>query len=721
MKNFMRNLRIGTKILAVILIVSLFSLFFVSAVSYIEMLNLTRYSTDANTRLGINSSEKSREALKSQAEEYIVKIAREQALKCDATLAKVQSEVSSVADYLSSLYRNRKNCRGRKLPMVQETVMGQASSKYMLAPQVTRTPELEKELLLISNAEYVCAPVFTNNPILNNIYLGTTTGISYRYSKSNAYNPQYDPRERGWYKSAMLNPNLPAWVDTYLDTYGSICVTTARTFADETGRPRGVVASDITLKSMQDDILSMKIGKTGYAFLLDNTGKIIAHPKYGEGLDTKPLENATGDYRQAIQNIVEHQEGLTTAHVDGKLSYIAYSKFPTTEWSLAVVMEVAEIIQPAEETRMQIDEYTSEAQTYITKTLSSVLIRLVVILAISAMVILVLSYLISKTITTPVKQLVEKVTSIGKGNLDVWIDDQGKDEIAELARAFNKMTADLKTYIANLSRVTAEKERISAELDVARKIQESMLPCIFPPFPERDDFEIFATMIPAKEVGGDFYDFFFVDGDHLAVVIADVSGKGVSAALFMVISKTLIQNSTQSGKRPGDVFETVNNQLCKNNGADMFVTAFMGILQISTGEFVYTNAGHNPPLLKTNDGEFQWLPTEPGFVLASMEDFRFSEKRIRLGEGDVLFLYTDGVTEAANTDNDLYSDNRLIQELNANKDQNVVDLLKSVRVSIADFAGEAEQSDDITMLALRVGKNPNATQFPNGKLVFGRT
>lgn len=701
----MRNLRIGTKILAVILIVSLFSLFFISVVSYTEMLNLTRYSTDANTQLGINSSEKSKTALKTQAEEYIAKIAREQALKSDGILANVESEIDSISEYLTSLYVNPGNFKGRKLPMVPDTVMGQVSAKYMLPPGVLHTPKLDKELALISNAEYMCAPIFKNNNILHNIYLGTNTGLSYRYSKSNAYNPSYDPRERGWYKSAMENKGHSVWVDTYVDVYGRICVTNAQTFNDEKGHPRGVVATDILLKSMQDDILSMKIGKTGYAFLLDNKGKIIAHPKYGEDLDTTPLEHGTGDYLQAIKDIVQNSEGLTTAHIDDKLCYIAYSKFPTTKWSLAVVVEVDEIIKPAEDTKKQIDNYTSEAQTYITQTLSNVLIRLVITLAVSAMVILVLSYLISKTITNPIKLLLAKVVKIGEGDLDTQIDDRGKDEIAELATAFNKMTIDLKTYIANISKITAEKERIGAELDVARKIQGSMLPCIFPAFPDREEFDIYATMLPAKEIGGDFYDFFFVDEDHLAVVIADVSGKGVSAALFMVIAKTLLKNSAQLGKRPKDVFETVNNQLSENNEADMFVTAFMGILEISTGEFVYVNAGHNPPLLKKAAEGFQWLPTEPGFVLAGLEDFQFNENRVILEAGDLLYLYTDGVTEAVNRRDELYSDKRLLNELNANGDKNVVELLKAIKANIDLFAEEAEQSDDITMLAIRIGKD----------------
>lgn len=699
----MRNLKIGTKIMAIILIVSLLSLFFISAVSYIEMLNLTRYSTDANIMLGINSSDSSKAALKRQAEEYIVKIAKEQALKSDAVLSQVQEEISSISEYLTSLYNSKSNFAGKQLPLVPDTEMGVASSKYMLPPGVIHTPELDKELLLISNAEYMLAPIFNNNVILNNIYLGTATGISYRYSKSNAYDPSYDPKKRDWYIMAMENPGNSTWLDTYLDSYGSICVTNAMAFYDETGSPRGVVATDITLQSMQEDIISMKIGETGYAFLLDNKGTIIAHPRYDE-IDKEPLKSADDDYLQAFSTIINNDEGLTTANIDGKLCYLAYYKLPTTKWSLVITVEVDEIIQPAVDTQNRINQYTKETQDYINKTLKNVLIQFIVILAISAMVILVLSYLLSKAITNPVKLLLSKVVKIGQGDLETKIDIRGKDEIAELATAFNKMTIDLKTYIANLEKITAEKERIGAELDVAKKIQWSMLPCIFPPFPDREEFDIFATMNTAKEVGGDFYDFFLIDDDHLAVVIADVSDKGVPAALFMVIAKTLIKNNAQLRKTPTEIFEKVNNQLCENNDASMFVTAFMGILEISTGEFVYVNAGHNAPLIKKARGDFQWLPTKPGFVLAGMQDMIYRQDSVTLGQGDVLFMYTDGVTEAVNRNNELLGNDKLLSDINRYREYSPPELLSAIKNEIDKFADGANQADDITMLALRIGK-----------------
>jgi serine phosphatase RsbU (regulator of sigma subunit) len=248
-----------------------------------------------------------------------------------------------------------------------------------------------------------------------------------------------------------------------------------------------------------------------------------------------------------------------------------------------------------------------------------------------------------------------------------------------------------------------EKERISAELNVATEIQTSMLPSIFPDFTNRAEFEIYATMKPAKEVGGDFYDFFSIDDDHLAVVIADVSGKGVPAALFMVVAKTLIKNQAQVGRTPVDIFTLVNAQLCENNEVGMFVTAFMGVYEISTHHFVCVNAGHNPPLLKRADGSFEYLKLHTGFVLGGMEEIKYKQHEMQLTSGDELYLYTDGVTEATNINDELYGEDRLLATLNNNMDLNTDELLSSVKNDIDCFVNGAPQFDDITMVAFKIG------------------
>ena len=275
------------------------------------------------------------------------------------------------------------------------------------------------------------------------------------------------------------------------------------------------------------------------------------------------------------------------------------------------------------------------------------------------------------------------------------------DEVELLADSFRKMEEDMISYIREFMKATAEKERIGAELNVATQIQADMLPRIFPAFPERQEFEVYATMNPAKEVGGDFYDFFLVDDDHLAVVIADVSGKGVPAALFMVIAKTLIKNHAQNRETPGEVFTQTNAQLCEGNDAGLFVTAWMGVLEISTGKFVYVNAGHNPPLLKRAGGQYEWLKSRPGFVLAGMEGIRYRENTLELLPGDTLYLYTDGVTEATSSAQELYGEERLQAALNEASELPVSQLLPRIKNCIDTFVGDAEQFDDITMLGLQ--------------------
>ena len=308
--------------------------------------------------------------------------------------------------------------------------------------------------------------------------------------------------------------------------------------------------------------------------------------------------------------------------------------------------------------------------------------------------------LFRRMIGRPIKELATAAAKIGSGDLDVLLSIHTGDEIEELSNTFTKMTMQLKDYIVNLTKITAEKERIGAELDVARKIQASMLPSVSSLSPHHATFDIYAMMQPAKEVGGDFYDFFLVDDRTLAVVTADVSGNGMPAALFMVISKTLIKNNAQSGKSPKEVFETVNNMLCEGNEADMFVTAFLGYLNIPSGTFTFVNAGHNPPLLRSSE-QFDWLKVKSGFVLAGMEDISYEEGEITLQPGNELFLYTDGVTEAMNHEKELFSELRLFELINKCLNLPLKEISVSLMYEIDQFSKGTEQTDDITMLVLR--------------------
>ena len=341
----------------------------------------------------------------------------------------------------------------------------------------------------------------------------------------------------------------------------------------------------------------------------------------------------------------------------------------------------------------------SEVRAY----LNSFLVNMLLIsFAIIGITIILYIFFVRKMVTKPVGKLTaftQEITNTGTFE-NQHIDIKTGDEIESLSESFNFMLAELENYIANLSKVTAEKERIGAELDIAKHIQASMLPCIFPAFPERKEFDIYATMDPAKEVGGDFYDFFMVDERHLAIVMADVSGKGVPAALFMVIGKTLIKDHTTPGRDLGKVFTAVNNLLCEANSEGLFITAFEGVLDLVTGEFNFVNAGHEMPFIRKAGSDFEPYKIRPGFVLAGMEDMKYRAGSMTLEPGDKIFQYTDGVTEAINVNNELYGMDRLGAILNKVKGGTPNDILPAVKKDIDDFVGEADQFDDITMLCL---------------------
>lgn len=333
------------------------------------------------------------------------------------------------------------------------------------------------------------------------------------------------------------------------------------------------------------------------------------------------------------------------------------------------------------------------------------LIVIATMLILMLIIYLIFYFLIRRTIIQPINSLNDAAENFVDNQMEkgepIRLDIRTGDEIENLASAFTHMSLKLNDYIVNLRKITAEKERVSAELNVATQIQADMLPSIFPPYPDRKDFDIFASMKPAKEVGGDLYDFFMVNDDLLAVVIADVSGKGVPAALFMVITKTLIKNHAQAGESPEQVFTCVNRQLCENDKSGLFVTGWMAYIRLSTGEVTYVNAGHNPPLIRKAKGTYEYLKCRPNCILAAFDDTEYKQETLVMEPGDVLYLYTDGVTEATNSEKELFGEDRLKQSLDARIGQRIEAILPEIKQDLDDFVKEAPQFDDITMLIFR--------------------
>ena len=330
----------------------------------------------------------------------------------------------------------------------------------------------------------------------------------------------------------------------------------------------------------------------------------------------------------------------------------------------------------------------------------------ITVLVITALVAVILANHMKKKISVPIDQISEAaeryVADRRDGKLDTdhfsMLNIRTGDEIENLSLVMAGMEQDMAAIEDDLTRITAEKERISTELDLARRIQNAMLPHIFPPFPDKKEFDVFASMDPAKEVGGDFYDFFLTDDDHLCLVMADVSGKGIPAALFMMVSKIILQSCAMLGQCPSAILSKTNEAICSNNQAEMFVTAWVGILELSTGKLIASSAGHEYPIIKRPGGSFEVLKDKHGFVIGGFPDSRYTDYEMQLDPGTMLFLYTDGLPEATRGDKAMFGLDRICQVLNNAPDSEPDGMLTAVARAVEEFVGDEEQFDDLTML-----------------------
>ena len=438
----------------------------------------------------------------------------------------------------------------------------------------------------------------------------------------------------------------------------------------------GFVQVAYDAQRFQRDIDKQVVGITRNRHVSENGSIIIANEK-GEIVSGRN-DNEGEDLGITGINIDDNiaQEEFFTAEVNGQQCYCMY-----------VVSEGYYIIAfvPLEDV-----EFGTELSIYIT--------AFMLFVVFGALFILVY-LLIKKLIVSNIRKINNSLAEITGGNLDVVVDVRSNEEFASLSDDINSTVVTLKGYIAEAA------ARIDKELEFAKTIQYSALPSVFPPYPNRTEFEIYASMTTAKEVGGDFYDFYLLGENRLAFLIADVSGKGIPAAMFMMTSKTLIKSLAEAGNEINDVFTLANEKLCENNDAGMFVTAWMGILDLKTGKVDFANAGHNPPLIRRKDGSFEYLKCCAGFILAGMDGIRYRKSELQLEPGDEIFLYTDGVTEANDIEENAYGDDRLLILLNENKSADSKSLCELVKNDIDRFAGEAPQFDDITMLSLKYNNN----------------
>lgn len=711
-KNRKRSIK--QKVVALVIFVSMAGIFAVSLITLFSMDSMRKNIVKANTQLGNHVAKDAKETLSNQAKQNISALARSKSDYIEQRFEITERYVSQIADEMTRIY-NESDYPNNMVEEPKKENDGIVSTQLMYSEKVLNRNLLDLELKKISNIDSILYQTVKQDEVVAAAYVATESGIvimsdftsSKKFEDGIKEPKPYEANLRPWYKKAKEENKL-IFTDVVYDIHGGgLGIVCAKPFY-KSEKIMGVAGVGSFLNDVNDLVMETEIGETGYVFLINQKGQVNISPKKSGEVAADPdnltdlRKSSNKELASTADKMVNGESGITELTIDGKDVYLAYEPMKNLGWSFAVLIEAEEVLRPANESKASIVAMTKESSDGISEEIKELLFVLLGLLAVVLGIMVLVSMRWSDKLTVPIEKLVGEVKKIGEGDLEGNICIETGDEVETLANSFNKMTKELREYIANLTEITAEKERIGAELNVATKIQASMLPCIFPAFPDINEIDIYATMTPAKEVGGDFYDFFLVDEKHLAVIMADVSGKGVPAALFMVIAKTLIKNHTQLGKSPAEVFTAVNAQLCENNEAAMFVTAFMGVLDFSNGKFVYVNAGHNAPLIKKQDGKFEWLKARPGFVLAGMEGIKYKQAELTLQKGDVFFTYTDGVTEALNPDKNLYSDERLFDTLNKSIDKNlnVEELLNYIKKDIDFFAEGEEQADDITILGL---------------------
>jgi phosphoserine phosphatase RsbU/P len=446
-----------------------------------------------------------------------------------------------------------------------------------------------------------------------------------------------------------------------------------------------VATADLSLFWLENMMNYIKVYETGYVFLVSEKGTVITHPVKEfqmQNIENLAKEKGSQEWINIVNQLKTSKEGYMPFHslVDGRPCWLYFSTLPQTQWRMAVVFPEEELFAGL---------HSLFLNTVFMGFLGILLISLIVI-GFSAQII------------KPLSRLTQTADLIGGGNFNIRIpEDRSTREINLLGNAFNRMQDELKDFTENLANTTAIKERFESELNIAHDIQQGMIPKLFPPFPDREDVDIYALLVPARQVGGDFYDFFFLDEETLCFAIGDVSDKGVPASLMMSMTITLFRAKADMNHSIHELVEMLNRDISKDNVNLMFITFFLGILNLRTGEMQYCNAGHNYPLLIRNSGEIEELSETHGLPLGIKEKQVFSSAGLKLEKGETLILYTDGITEALSIDGTFYSDERLSSLVSSScRNKSTREVTDIIMNDVAAFVRTDERSDDITLLVL---------------------
>ena len=699
-----------------------------AAVSVYTLFSVERTMEESSRGLGESAAQDAEKALEETAIENLRTVSGERASYIEEKFAETERYVHGIAAQAEDIYSNPERYPERRTPLPVPG-SGRLAAQLLWSERLAHetgesgVPLYTEEILKLGNLQDMLVQYNACNNMVSSVYIASESGwmiqadyIAYsKYTKAADTPDHYEAGERQWYKRALLAKQGEAvYSDVISDIHqGGDCVVCAQPVYLE-GKIVAVAGVGSYLDTVREAVFDTTVGKSGYAFLVDQGGRAVISPKTeGEtaasGGDLR--ESGNPKLAKLAAGMAARESGTGRLMLDGREVYLAYAPLKNLGWSFVTVMDVAEVTAPAMDIEERILKNTAGVYAGQKQAARRNFFLFALLAFAAAAITLTVSTAFAGRITEPVRRLAKEAAEIDGEHFGHRVCIRTGDEIEMLGEAFNRMSGQLENYIGRLAKVTAERERIRTEIQVASRLQADMLPAAEGAFADRAEFALYAFMTPAKGVGGDFYDFFLIDEDHLALVMADVSGKGVPAALFMVVAATMIRSrisvcrgEMEEGALAGAVRE-INESLCVNNKNDMFVTAWVGILTLSTGRLRFVNAGHCPPLLLKEDGACAYEKRTGGFVLAGMGGCAYRENCLYLEKDDMLFLYTDGVTEASGGEKKLYGEARLLQNVKRAQREEPQGLLRTVWGDIQDFQGEEEQFDDITMLALQYRKD----------------
>lgn len=730
-KKTRKKKRIGQKLNRLLLVMVSAAVVISGTVSVYSLYSMKHIAMENGTELGQMAAEDAETALENLAVENLQSIAVEKVAYIEEKFAAVRAYVLGIAAQAQIIYENPERFPDRRvaLPVRDSNIL---AAQLLWSERLDEggragtgaTPPLTEEILKLGNIQDMLVQYNANNDMVSSTYVATESGwlIQADYIAYSKYNTTgagadreqpdyYEAAKRQWYMRAKESESGQIiYTDVIKDIHeGGDCIVCASPIYHD-GEIVAVAGVGSYLDTVNNAVLNVDIGKAGYAFLVNEKGQVMVSGS-SEG-ETAAYAEQEVDLREsgnralaaAVTGMVEGRTDSLELSLDGKNVYLAYAPLASLGWSFVTVIDVEEVVAPAKASQQLILSLTSDMADRQDTAIRRVIVFFVAILFVIIMLGCIFGTLFAKKLTEPIRTLTKDVAKLDGGNLDYRIRLNTGDEIEDLGHAFNGMAEQIQNYVDNLAAITAEKERIRTEIQVASHLQADMLPEAEGAFDDRDEFDLAASMTPAKGVGGDFYDFFLLDENRLALVMADVSGKGVPAALFMVVSRTLIRSRLMTVKNEEDelayMAEEINRSLCDNNKNGMFVTAWIGVLDITTGEVAYVNAGHCRPLLRRKSGSCEYDDMLGGLVLAGMEDATYRQGSLRLRQGDTLLLYTDGVTEATSKQQQLYGEERLLRTIADAGSVTPEELLQELWKDVDEFQKDAAQFDDITMLAV---------------------